>query len=41
MNIIDTYEYLENFENWVDWIDHHAVRVTKRYIRDAENPFEM
>lgn len=39
MNTIDNYEYLEDFENWIDWIDHHVV--TKRYIRDAENPFEM
>lgn len=44
MNIMndyyDHYEYLEDDYDH-DWIDNYAVRVPKRYIRDANNPFEM
>lgn len=40
-DFFDNFEYLEDMYDIFDWIDDDAVRVPKRYIRDAENPFEM
>ncbi|KAL5238860.1 hypothetical protein ACI65C_006270 [Semiaphis heraclei] len=37
-DLFENYEYLEDM---FDWINDDAVREPKRYIRDAENPFEM
>ncbi|XP_060846471.1 LOW QUALITY PROTEIN: putative nuclease HARBI1 [Rhopalosiphum padi] len=40
-DFFDNYEYLENMYDIFDWIDNNTVRVSKRYVGDAENSFEM
>lgn len=36
---MNDYDYLE--DEWIDRFDNYTVCVSKRYIKDAENPFEM